>query len=217
MTCGPLQVPTSVKKRGLFKKITVNQIHAMFRKKNKSEELDTSAFVTPIEEKAEDTPTKGAINFHINGESYSIKDPDPSLLLVDYLRSTEVGLTGTKHPCGQGGCGGCTVMLSYFDQHKESVVNVSINSCLRPVASLDGMEITTVEGLGSVDSEVSPVQYAIAKNNGSQCGYCTPGFVMNMHSLLIEKDGQELTKNKLSKRLTVISAVVQVLDPYFMP
>lgn len=171
----------------------------MFRKKNKFEELDTSAVVTPIEEKAVDPPTKGIINFHINGESYSIQDPDPSLLLVDYLRSTEVGLTGTKHPCGQGGCGGCTVMLSYFDQHKESVVNVSINSCLRPVASLDGMEITTVEGLGSVDSEVSPVQYAIAKNNGSQCGYCTPGFVMNMHSLLIEKDGQELTKKQIEQ------------------
>lgn len=142
---------------------------------------------------------KSRVSFYINGEKHSINNPDPNTLLVDYLRSTPVGLTGTKHSCGQGGCGACSVMLSYFDERTKKVVNVSANSCLRPVAALDGMEITTVEGLGSVNTEVSEAQYAIAKNNGSQCGYCTPGFVMNLHSLLVEKEGQELTQKQIEQ------------------
>lgn len=88
--------------------------------------------------------------FHLNGKKVVIQNPDPSLLLVDYLRSTEVGLTGTKHACGQGGCGSCTVMLSSYDAITEKVEHVSINSCLRPVVALDGMEVTTVEGLGTI-------------------------------------------------------------------
>jgi xanthine dehydrogenase/oxidase len=139
------------------------------------------------------------LEFYINGTRHIVENPDPSVLLIDYLRSTEVGLTGTKHPCGQGGCGGCTVMLSYYDNAAGKVVNVSINSCLRPIVALDGMEITTIEGLGSVNMEISPVQYAIAKDNGSQCGYCTPGFVMNMHSLLIENEGKDLTQKQIEQ------------------
>ncbi len=139
------------------------------------------------------------LQFYINGEKHHIENPDPSALLVDYLRSTKIGLTGTKHACGQGGCGSCTVMLSYWDDARNEVVNASCNSCLRPLVALDGMEVTTIEGLGSVDTEISPVQYAIAKNNGSQCGYCTPGFVMNMHSLLIEKEGQDLSQKQIEQ------------------
>jgi xanthine dehydrogenase/oxidase len=139
------------------------------------------------------------LQFFINGRKYAINDPDPQVLLADFLRSTETGLTGTKHSCGQGGCGACTVMLSYWDDVAKKPVNVSCNSCLRPIVALDGMEITTVEGLGTVNTEISPVQYSIAKNNGSQCGYCTPGFVMNMHSLLIEKKGEKLTKQEIEQ------------------
>ena len=140
-----------------------------------------------------------SVNFYINGKQHRIRNPDPRLLLIDYLRDTQTALTGTKHACGQGGCGACTVMLSYFDTSQKKVINVSANSCLRPVVALDGMEITTVEGLGSVNSEVSKVQYAIAKNNGSQCGYCTPGFVMNMHALLVEKNGEHLTQRQIEQ------------------
>jgi xanthine dehydrogenase/oxidase len=139
------------------------------------------------------------LSFFLNGEKVEIDNPDPSTLLVDYLRSTQVGLTGTKHACGQGGCGSCTVTLSYFDNATNKVCNISANSCLRPIVALDGMEVTTVEGLGSVDTEVSPVQYKIAKDNGSQCGYCTPGFVMNMHSLLIAKEGKPLTQKEIEE------------------
>jgi len=120
--------------------------------------------------------------FYVNGKRHCIDKPDPDLLLVDYLRSREVGLTGTKHSCGQGGCGSCAVTLSTYTSEGE-VEHHAINSCLRPVCSLHGAAITTVEGLGSVARTVSPEQHNIAAFNGSQCGYCTPGFVMTMHSL----------------------------------
>ncbi|MBI3716859.1 MAG: FAD binding domain-containing protein, partial [Betaproteobacteria bacterium] len=135
--------------------------------------------------------------FYINGCKHEIERPAPDALLVDYLRSTEVGLTGTKHSCGQGGCGSCTVTLSRYDEQRRQVVHVAGNSCLRPLCSLDGMQVTTVEGLGSVNTEVSAVQYQIAKCNGSQCGYCTPGFVMNMHSYLLQHQGRELTEKEI--------------------
>ncbi len=152
----------------------------------KSTEIETGHYSTDLQ-------------FHINGKKIVINNPDPSVLLVDFLRSTEIGLTGTKHSCGQGGCGACTVMLSYWDNEKKKATNVSCNSCLRPLVALDGMEVTTIEALGSVDTEISPVQYAIAKNNGSQCGYCTPGFVMNMHSILVGEKDKPLTKKDVEQ------------------
>ncbi len=136
--------------------------------------------------------------FYVNQQRFEIENPDPRVLLVDFLRSTEVGLTGTKHSCGQGGCGACTVTLSRYDEARERVVvHTATNSCLRPLCALDGMQVTTVEGLGRVNTEVNPVQYEIAKCNGSQCGYCTPGFVMNMHSLLLENEHRDLSSKEI--------------------
>lgn len=140
--------------------------------------------------------------FFINDRRVEIAHPDPRVLLVDYLRSPDVGLTGTKKSCGQGGCGACTVMLSSYDAETGEVLTRSINSCLRPIAALDGMAVTTIEGLGSVKPEVSPegispVQYRIAKCNGSQCGYCTPGFVMNMTSFLVANGEKTTTKAQI--------------------
>jgi xanthine dehydrogenase/oxidase len=130
--------------------------------------------------------------FRVNGEEYVIVDVDPTVLLVDWLRSPAVGLTGTKKSCAQGGCGACTVMLSRWDEKLSQVEHLAVNSCLRPLCSLDGMDITTTEGTGSCRSEVSPVQYRIAKDIGSQCGFCTPGFVMNMHAFLVANHGRPI-------------------------
>lgn len=137
------------------------------------------------------------LRFYLNGEQVTLRDPDPSLMLVDWLRSTEVGLTGTKKACGQGGCGACTVMLATWDAEREAVEIRSINSCIHPLVALDGTAVTTTEGLGSVDSAVNPVQYRIAKDNGSQCGYCTPGWVMNMTSYLAANPGKKLTQAEI--------------------
>lgn len=124
------------------------------------------------------------IRFFVNGREWRIDRPDPRTLLVDWLRSPAVGLTGTKIGCGQGGCGLCTVMLSRWDPGTGKVIHESINSCLRPLCSIDGMAITTTEGAGSVETGLNPVQHRIAIDNGSQCGFCTPGWVMTMTAYL---------------------------------
>lgn len=149
---------------------------------------------TPIAQFATD------LRFRLNGAEVVVEKVDPTVLLVDWLRSPQVGLTGTKKSCAQGGCGACTVMLSRWDEVREQVDHLAINSCLRPLCSLDGMEITTTEGTGSCRSELSPVQYRIAKENGSQCGFCTPGFVMNMHAFLASNQDQPMGQKEIEDR-----------------
>lgn len=196
------------------------------------------------------------VSFYLNGKLVQLHNPAPDLLLIDYLRSPEVALAGPKKPCGQGGCGGCTVILSHWDG--EQPQHRAINSCLRPVCALGGQVVTTVEGTGAVrkpnpefllhaatasrggaaigqppvpalaeaqqqaqdkraqvaeavaqardlpqagaslqlravaehPSEVehagmNPVAHRLALNNGSQCGYCSVGFVMNMSEFIV--------------------------------
>ena len=135
----------------------------------------------PVLEPAPERIYGNQLVFSLNGARVVIANPDPSVLLVDYLHS--VGLTGTKVGCGQGGCGTCTVMLSLRDA-QGAVVHRAVNSCLRPLAAVAGMAVTTTEGIGSVHSGLDPTQYRIALHNGTQCGFCTPGFVMNAHAYL---------------------------------
>lgn len=124
--------------------------------------------------------------FFLNGRKVRLTGVDPDLLLADYLRSPGVGLTGTKIACGEGGCGACTVTLSTYEPAAGRVVHSAINACLRRVSSLDGTAITTIEGL-VLDGRVSPLQDRLVRSNGTQCGFCTPGIVMNMHSYLIDR------------------------------
>lgn len=131
------------------------------------------------------------IEFYVNGRRWRIDRPDPHALLLDWLRSPEVGLTGAKKGCGQGGCGLCTVMLSRWEPATGKVVHESINSCLRPLCSVDGMAVTTTEGTGNVATGLNPVQHRIAIDNGSQCGYCTPGWVMTMTAYLAANPGRK--------------------------
>src|SRR3954470_18282230 len=90
------------------------------------------------------------VSFYLNGKEVTIHDPSPKLLLIDYLRSPGIALAGPKKPCGQGGCGGCTVILSHWNEHTKAPEHRAINSCLRPVCALGGLVVTTVEGTGAV-------------------------------------------------------------------
>ena len=126
------------------------------------------------------------IVFYVNGSRVALRDPDPALLLIDHLRAS--GLTGTKLSCGEGGCGACTVMIASWDSVGARVVRRSVNACLRPVASIDGMAVTTVEGIGNTRAGLNPVQRRLAAGNGSQCGYCSPGFVMTAYAHLREHE-----------------------------
>ena len=99
-----------------------------------------------------------------------------------------LGLSGTKLGCGEGGCGACTVMVSSHDAGK--VHHRAVNACLFPLYACEGTHVVTVEGLGTRRSGLHPVQRAIAEAHGSQCGFCTPGFVMSMYALLRSSAGR---------------------------
>lgn len=133
---------------------------------------------------------ESTLRFHLNGRPVEVGNPDPTTRLVDFLHAQ--GLTGTKIGCGEGGCGACTVTLSWYDRQAKVVRHRAVNSCLRPLCAMEGMAVTTVEGVGDLRHGVHPVQHAIAAGNGSQCGYCTPGFVMNMFSFLQEEPSPDL-------------------------
>ena len=115
------------------------------------------------------------------------------------LREKAIGLTGTKISCGQGGCGACTVMLSQKNASGE-IDHCSVNACLRPLLSMAGQMVTTTEGIGNDVDGFHPVQSRIAECNGTQCGFCTPGHVMAMYSLLREQPGASLSPAQIEER-----------------
>uniref|UniRef100_A0A8B9RDK4 Xanthine dehydrogenase n=1 Tax=Astyanax mexicanus TaxID=7994 RepID=A0A8B9RDK4_ASTMX len=116
--------------------------------------------------------------------SHTPHTPYTPQTLLPCSSNSMLGLTGTKLGCSEGGCGACTVMMSKFDPHSNRIIHQAINACLAPLCSLHHCAITTVEGIGSVGSKLHPVQERIAKAHGSQCGFCTPGLVMSMYTLL---------------------------------
>ncbi|XP_045494604.1 xanthine dehydrogenase-like [Colias croceus] len=125
--------------------------------------------------------------FFVNGKKVVEPQPDPEWTLLWYLRR-KLHLTGTKYGCGEGGCGACTVMVSQYLQDEDRIKHYSVNACLMPLCTVHGMAITTVEGIGSTQDKLHPVQERIAKAHGSQCGFCTPGIVMSMYTLLRNKN-----------------------------
>ncbi|KAG8062933.1 hypothetical protein GUJ93_ZPchr0003g17317 [Zizania palustris] len=119
---------------------------------------------------------------YVNGVRRVLPDGLAHLTLLQYLR--DIGLRGTKLGCGEGGCGACTVMVSCYDRTTKKSLHFAINACLAPLYSVEGMHIITVEGIGDHHRGLHPVQECLAKAHGSQCGFCTPGFVMSMYALL---------------------------------
>ncbi|XP_043848598.1 aldehyde oxidase 1-like [Dromiciops gliroides] len=121
--------------------------------------------------------------FYVNGRKVTEKNADPETMLLSYLRK-KLHLTGTKYGCGGGGCGACTVMISRYDPGTKKIRHYSANACLLSICSLYGAAVTTVEGIGNTKTRIHPVQERIAKCHGTQCGYCSPGMVMSLYSLL---------------------------------
>ena len=115
--------------------------------------------------------SKTAIEFKVNGESHKL-EVFPMARLLDVLRE-QLHLTGTKEGCGEGECGACTVKLD----------GQIVNSCLVPVAQVNGAEITTIEGVAQGD-QLHAVQQAFIDHGGAQCGICTPGMILAAVDLL---------------------------------
>ena len=127
----------------------------------------------------------------INGESKEfLCDADQSML--DVLRD-ELGLTGTKEGCASGDCGACTVVTSKLGVNKSSLQYEAVNACIVPLGSLHGRQIITVEHLQRGES-LHNCQQAMVDNHGSQCGFCTPGFVMSLFSYLKNNEKPEREK-----------------------
>ncbi|KAL2731325.1 xanthine dehydrogenase [Vespula squamosa] len=127
--------------------------------------------------------TVNTLVFYVNGKEVLDDKVDPEWTLLWYLRN-KLHLTGTKLGCAEGGCGVCTVMISKYNHRTKSIVHLAVNACLFPICAVHGLAVTTVEGIGSIKTKLHPVQERIAKAHGSQCGFCTPGIVMSMYTLL---------------------------------
>jgi len=102
-------------------------------------------------------PLKNTVTFALNGKEMRVSGVEPGSTLIEFLRSKEIRLTGTKLVCGEGGCGACTVQLSRWDKHKKAIIHKSVNSCLVPFHSIDGHHVITVEGIGNTHC-LHPIQ-----------------------------------------------------------
>ncbi len=111
------------------------------------------------------------VQFRLNGKPVTLT-ADPERRLLWALR-TELDLTGTKYGCGAGACGSCTVVVD----------GVAVRSCQTPLESVRGKDVLTIEGLER-DGRLHPLQEAFVEHGALQCGYCTPGMIMNAYALL---------------------------------
>ena len=120
------------------------------------------------------------ISFVLDGRVIELENVDPTRTVLQFLRD-DLRLTGTKEGCAEGDCGACTVVIAELDRSGTDLELRAINSCIQFLPTLDGKELITVDGLA--DNGLHPVQQAMVDCHGSQCGFCTPGFVMSLFAL----------------------------------
>ncbi len=123
---------------------------------------------------------RSEIRFLLNGREISVNDVGASRTLLDFLR-LDRRLTGTKEGCAEGDCGACTVLVGRLGP--DGLHYAPVNACIRFLASVDGCHVVTIEDLAGPDGRLHPVQQAMVEHHASQCGFCTPGFVMSLYAL----------------------------------
>jgi xanthine dehydrogenase small subunit len=155
------------------------------------------------------------IRFIRRGEIVALDNVPPDRTLLEVLRE-DLACTGTKEGCGEGDCGACTVVLG--QEGDQGVEYRAINSCIRLAHSVDGMALWTVEDLAAEDGTLHPAQEAMVRCHGSQCGFCTPGFVMSLfgmyqnHVCQGEAISRELAQEELSGNLCRCTGYRPILD-----
>jgi xanthine dehydrogenase small subunit len=125
--------------------------------------------------------TTSAVRFLLNNDVVTIENIDPNLTVLQYLREEQFK-SGTKEGCSSGDCGACTVVVAELRQDNQTLNYKSINACISFVGSLHGKQLITVEHLKQ-GAKLHHVQQSMVDNHGSQCGFCTPGFVMSSFAL----------------------------------
>ena len=154
------------------------------------------------------------MDFLLNRTEVTGLKADADSTVLDMLRSR--GLTGTKEGCASGDCGACTVMVGECDGNGELKYK-TVNACIALTGSLAGKHLVTVEGL-SIDGELHPAQQAMVDRHASQCGYCTPGFVMSIANLVQDQsttspgDRRELVMTAISGNLCRCTGYKPIVD-----
>ena len=120
------------------------------------------------------------IEFIYQNRIFKIENPNSNETLLNYIR-TKLKKTGTKEGCAEGGCGACTVVLGELKNN--AIDYKAINSCITLLPTLQGKQLILVEDLVSKEGLLHPVQQAMVNYHGSQCGFCTPGFIMSLFSM----------------------------------
>jgi len=133
-----------------------------------------------------DSTGTDAVRFVLDGRVVEVDGLPPTTTVLEYLRE-HAGRTGTKEGCAEGDCGACTVVLGELDADSASIRYRAINSCIRFLPTIDGKELVTVESLAGSDGTLHPVQQAMVDMHASQCGFCTPGFVMSLFALYLDR------------------------------
>ena len=124
--------------------------------------------------------TSSIIKFIFENKIHKIINPDPNETILNYVR-LKLKKTGTKEGCAEGGCGACTVVIG--ELKKNDIIYKAINSCIAFTTSLEGKQLLVVEDLMLENGSLHPVQSAMVDHHGSQCGFCTPGFIMSLFSM----------------------------------
>ena len=124
--------------------------------------------------------TSNIIKFILNDRIQEIHSPDPNETILNYIR-LRLKKTGTKEGCAEGGCGACTIVIG--ELKKNDIIYKAINSCIAFTPSLEGKQLLVIEDLMLKDGSLHPVQSAMVNYHASQCGFCTPGFVMSLFSM----------------------------------
>ena len=131
------------------------------------------------------------VRFILAGQVEEVQDCDPTLTVLEYLREKK-GLSGTKEGCAEGDCGACTVVVG--ELAKDGIRYRAVNSCIQFLPTLDGKQLLTVEDLGNPSKQLHPVQQAMVDQHGSQCGFCTPGFVMSLFSMYHQQPEKDIAR-----------------------
>ncbi|HKX54590.1 MAG TPA: xanthine dehydrogenase small subunit, partial [Xanthomonadales bacterium] len=145
---------------------------------------------------------RSAIRFLLGHELQEVRNCDPQTTVLDWLRGA-AGRKGTKEGCAEGDCGACTVTVA--ELHENQLRYRAVNSCIQLLPMLDGRQLISVEDLASddpVSPQLHPVQQAMVDQHGSQCGFCTPGFVMSLFTLFhdpraIQNQAVTLTRQEM--------------------